>query len=79
MEEQSTKMKQKIKDYSRFLITLLILSVYFYLGMIINTFLVPSEQSGLLIILMLSSLSFAGLFAFLISKWNKQLKQLIEQ
>ena len=71
--DEFTKIKQKIEDYSRFLITLIILSVYFYLGMIITTFLEPSEHSNILIVLLLGSTALAGWFAYLLQQWKKQL------
>ncbi|MDL4841464.1 YrhC family protein [Aquibacillus rhizosphaerae] len=78
MELQSEKIQQRIEDYSRFLITLLILSIYFYLGMVINIFIEPTDKSTLLIGLMLGSLAVAGFFTYLLSKWRKQLNEIIE-
>ncbi|WP_186576484.1 YrhC family protein [Aquibacillus kalidii] len=79
MNSQSKHLKDKIEDYSRFLFTLLILSIYFYLGMIINTFLEPSDKYGILIILMLVSISLAAWFAFLLKRWQNQLSEMVEQ
>ncbi|MCT2537639.1 YrhC family protein [Aquibacillus koreensis] len=74
-----TRMKQKIEDFSRFLITLLVLSIYFYLGLVIFTFIEPSDKSNILLILLITSVSLAGWFAFLLSKWRKQLHESLEQ
>ncbi|MBM7569581.1 YrhC family protein [Aquibacillus albus] len=79
MNGASTKLKQKIEDYSRFLVTLIILSIYFYLGMIITLIIEPSDKGYLLIVLMLGSLSIAGWFSYLINKWRKKLNEGIEQ
>lgn len=79
MDIELTKLKQKIEDYSRFLITLLILSVYFYLGMIINIFIEPTDKSTILIVLLISSISLAGWYCYLLNKWRKQMQQMIEQ
>lgn len=78
LDINTQQIKQKIDDYSRFLITLIILSIYFYLGMIITNFIEPSNKGVLIVFLLLFSLSLAGWFLFLITKWRKQLNKLLE-
>ncbi|WP_226036979.1 YrhC family protein [Aquibacillus saliphilus] len=78
MDLETMKIKNKIEDYSRFLVTLLILSIYFYLGMIINVFLSPTGKESILIGLLLVSLSISGWFALLLRKWQIQLNEQLE-
>ncbi|MRH43042.1 hypothetical protein GH741_10130 [Aquibacillus halophilus] len=78
MDIETNNIKNKIADYSRFLITLLILSIYFYLGMIINIFLAPTGKENILIGLLLASLMTAGWFTILLKKWQSQLNELLE-
>nr|WP_255637602.1 YrhC family protein [Virgibacillus salarius] len=44
-------MESKLKDFQRFIGTLLILSSYLYLGAIINTFMRPSTDGKILMLL----------------------------
>ncbi|QDP40685.1 YrhC family protein [Radiobacillus deserti] len=76
MEENRKLLKAKIEDYSRFLITLLIVSSYFYIGMLINTYLEPNlDKAIFLVFLMLTSLFVAGVFAGLLKKWMTRIQE----
>jgi hypothetical protein len=79
MKHSTKDMKAKIEDYRRFVITLLILSIYFYLGMVITVYI--EEQSGnsnLLIGLMLVCIVVAGWFSLLLRNWVKKLNDIQE-
>ncbi|MDC3415603.1 YrhC family protein [Aquibacillus salsiterrae] len=78
MEMEQQRIKQRIEDYSRFFITLIVLSVYFYLGMIITNYLEPSDKGILLVWLLLLSLISSGVFLYLVIKWKKQLSDLLQ-
>ncbi|UFT97857.1 YrhC family protein [Radiobacillus kanasensis] len=71
MEEKRDVLRAKIEDYSRFLVTLLIVSGYFYIGMLIHTYMEPDRHKAyFLIVLLLVSLFVAGYFAMLLKKWT---------
>ncbi|WP_407269522.1 YrhC family protein [Radiobacillus sp. PE A8.2] len=76
MDSEMISMKQKIEDYSRFLVTLLILSFYLYLGMLITVFFNPSELANLVIGLLLVSISIAGAFAWKLRSMQFQYNEL---
>ncbi|GGD04132.1 YrhC family protein [Pontibacillus salipaludis] len=61
-------LKARMEDYSRFIITLLILSVYFYLGTIITTYLTESDYGALM--MGLTTVSMGAAFFFTL-RWKK--------
>ncbi|QSS99043.1 hypothetical protein IMZ31_13235 [Pontibacillus sp. ALD_SL1] len=69
-------LKARMEDYSRFIITLLILSVYFYLGTIITTYLTESNHEVLM--MGLTSLSMGAAFFFTL-RWKKCRQALQDQ
>ncbi|MFD1038563.1 YrhC family protein [Virgibacillus byunsanensis] len=48
MNENIEFLQLKLKDYQRFIVTLLILSSYLYMGAIINTYIQPSSDGNAL-------------------------------
>ncbi|MFD2046148.1 YrhC family protein [Ornithinibacillus salinisoli] len=46
-----TKLQSKLKDYQRFIITLILLSTYLFLGGVNNVFVYPSENGEKLLYL----------------------------
>ncbi|KGP90455.1 hypothetical protein N780_04750 [Pontibacillus chungwhensis BH030062] len=69
-------LKARMEDYARFIITLLILSVYFYLGTIITTYLTESNYET--IMMGLTALSMGGAFFFTL-RWKKCSQALQDQ
>ena len=67
--------KAKIKDYERFIITLLIGSIYLYLGAINDIYVHPSSGGELLLILSFGSFFLSLIFA----KCNYKLKRRLEK
>ncbi|GAA0432198.1 MAG: YrhC family protein [Bacillota bacterium] len=51
VNEKVKELESKLKDFQRFIGTLLILSSYLYLGAIINTFMRPSTDGKILMLL----------------------------
>lgn len=70
VDKQTNKMNndKRIVDYERFSLTLIILSVYFYLGGLIHTYFEPSSKGNLLLYLTFFSLLFVYYF---ITKRNR--------
>ncbi|KGX93637.1 hypothetical protein N781_10970 [Pontibacillus halophilus JSM 076056 = DSM 19796] len=68
-------MEGKIKDYGRYVLTLLMLSFYLFLGSVITTYLRPSEYNGVLFILTMFTLTATAYFVFR----YKQLQSLEQQ
>lgn len=68
-------LKAKIEDYQRFVITLIILATYFYMGIIISVYIEESGNANLLAILALTSLTIAGWFSYLLKKWQHRLNE----
>lgn len=68
MDPVMEEIKGKMEDYSRFIVTLIILSFYLYIGTVINTFVYQSSQAIILVFLTIVSLSAAMVFVL---KWKK--------
>ncbi|MFC0522522.1 YrhC family protein [Pontibacillus salicampi] len=75
MEQLTKQLQGKVEDYKRFILTLIILSVYFYMGTIITTFIHPSGYNLLLLGITIASIVAAGVF---VQRWQKLNKQLHE-
>jgi len=67
--------KSKIRDYERFIVTLLIISIYLYLGAINDIYVHPSSDGEFLLILSFSSVVLSLIFA----KCNYKLKKRLEK
>ncbi|WP_053219088.1 YrhC family protein [Virgibacillus senegalensis] len=79
MKQQKAKLiEEKIEDFGRFLVTLLMLSAFFYLGMVINYYLEPIESGGLLPALLVVTVLASGWIAVLLKKWRQQLNGLTD-
>ncbi|MGY0694304.1 YrhC family protein [Virgibacillus sp. FSP13] len=48
MEPKTKELELKLKDYHRFIITLLIISIYLYMGAVMDTYINPKADGGLL-------------------------------
>ena len=70
------ELKAKIEDYKRFILTLIILSFYFYIGTLITTYIHPNKFNSVL--LMLTGASIVASMMFVV-KWKKFNKQYQEQ
>ncbi|AUJ26185.1 MULTISPECIES: YrhC family protein [Virgibacillus] len=73
--DNKQRLKYKYIDYQRFIGVLLILSMYLFLGAIINTYLRPSEDGIVLIGLTLVSLG-AG---FWLAYQQRQIKRKLDE
>ncbi|MCD5323660.1 MULTISPECIES: YrhC family protein [Pontibacillus] len=69
-------LKARMEDYSRFIVTLLILSVYFYLGTIITTYLTESNYE--LLMMGLTTISISAAFVYTM-RWKKCSQKLQDQ
>ncbi|SDN00448.1 YrhC family protein [Sediminibacillus halophilus] len=79
MKQQEAKLiEERIEDFGRFLVTLLMLSAFFYLGMIINYYLEPMDNGGLLPTILILTIMAAGWIAVLLKKWQRDLNSLME-
>ncbi|QTM99904.1 hypothetical protein ERJ70_11740 [Sediminibacillus dalangtanensis] len=79
MKQQEAKLiEERIEDFGRFLVTLLMLSAFFYLGMIINYYLEPMDNGGLLPAILVLTVVAAGWIAVLLKKWQRELNSLTE-
>lgn len=63
-------LQKKIEDYNRFFMTLMIVSTYAYLGVLIHYFIKPIENGNWLLPILLVSLSGAALILRLLHIWN---------
>lgn len=68
MEPITKELKAKMEDYKRFIMTLIILSFYFYIGSLINLYIEPKDGGPLL--MLLSGVSITAALVF-IMKWKK--------
>ncbi|KGX88956.1 YrhC family protein [Pontibacillus litoralis] len=73
--EQVTELKARIEDYKRFIITLLIMSVYFYLGTLITTYIKPNAMNLLFLSITMISLCIAAFFIWKVKKWNDDMSE----
>ncbi|WP_163970076.1 YrhC family protein [Oceanobacillus halotolerans] len=64
----------KLKDYQRFLVTLLILASYLYMGAIINTYIQPNHHSPYLYMLSLILIVLASIFLYKTIRIRKELQ-----
>ncbi len=69
MDNVTKQLQAKVVDYKRFVMTLLIVSFYFYLGTLITVYLKP-VQEGSMILMGLTSVSIIASFYFLF-QWKK--------
>lgn len=76
MDPVTKELKAKIEDYSRFIITLIIVSFYFYLGSIISIYIEPKEGGSMLMLLSGASISVAMFFVVLWKKWKKDYQEI---
>jgi len=76
MDNATKQLQAKVDDYRRFVITLLIVSFYFYMGSLITVYLEPFQE-GFIILMILTSLSILSSFYFLL-KWKKCKQTLAE-
>ncbi|CDQ39493.1 MULTISPECIES: YrhC family protein [Virgibacillus] len=75
VNERLKQLQNKFKDYQRFIGALLILASYLWLGAMINTFIRPSNDGPVLLILAFLSVVLGIGLAFK----QKQIKQEIEE
>jgi len=76
MDNVSKQLQAKVEDYSRFVITLLIVSFYFFMGSLITVYLKPSSE-GSITLMILTSVSIVTSFYFVL-KWKKCKQTLAE-
>ncbi len=69
------KLKMKMLDYERFIMTLIVLNCYLYMGAIITTYLQPSSNNQILFYL---TVALIGVTALLIYKYKK-IKDILEE
>ncbi|WP_077308508.1 YrhC family protein [Terribacillus halophilus] len=74
MEKRQQQLLDKIADYRRFALALLILGSYLYLGSIINVYLAPSDKANILFALTGGCVVAAILIWFAIERWQKKLE-----
>jgi YrhC-like protein len=74
MEKRQQQLLDKIADYRRFALALLILGSYLYLGSIINVYLAPSDKADILFALTGGCVVTAILIWFAIERWQKKLE-----
>ncbi|WP_077621426.1 YrhC family protein [Sediminibacillus massiliensis] len=79
MDKTTKDLEHRVEDYSRFLVTLLILGTFFYFGMVISYFLEPNGKGSIMAWLTLSTLTCAGIIAGLLRKWQIQRNQSIDE
>lgn len=73
MNNRFKKLEQKLKDYQRFIVTLLIMCTYVYLGALNDLYVYPSED-GTKLLLISFGMSIAGLvFMFRFQQLKKRL------
>lgn len=70
MKAEKTAMQKKIEDYNRFFMTLMFVSTYAYLGVLIHYFIKPIENGAWLLPILLVSLCGAGLIVRKLRVWN---------
>ncbi|NBJ68608.1 MULTISPECIES: YrhC family protein [Clostridia] len=75
MDDKQKQLQYKYTDYQRFIGVLLILSMYLFLGAIINTYLRPSEDGVALIGLTLVALS----VGFWLHYQQRRIKKLLDE
>lgn len=73
MKDSMQEMNLKRIDYERFSITLIILSIYFYIGAIITTYIEPASNSQILFFLACIALLFVVYFFYKRQQIIKQL------
>lgn len=70
VKTDSKELQGKITDYTRFFMTLMIVSTYAYLGTFIHYFIQPIENGEWLVPILLASLTGAGLILRLLVIWK---------
>ena len=75
MDTKVKKLEIKLKDYHLFIYTLIILSVYFYIGSLIYTYIRPSNNGILLIFLTLITIISTTIFLYKYKKIQIDLEE----
>ncbi|AIF66875.1 hypothetical protein GZ22_09640 [Terribacillus saccharophilus] len=74
MNKRQQQLIDKIADYRRFALALLILGSYLYIGSIINVYLTPSDKADILFAMTGGCVFTSVLIWFAIERWKKQLE-----
>ncbi|MBM7554681.1 YrhC family protein [Thalassobacillus pellis] len=69
------QVEKKIEDYKRFILTLIILSSYFFIGTIISMYVYHNDLESIMVTLTLIGLTFAFYFTLQLSELQQQLHQ----
>ncbi|MFD1018844.1 YrhC family protein [Thalassobacillus hwangdonensis] len=73
------ELKGKIDDFKRFIMTLLILSSYLFIGTLISMYEYKNGLEGLMMALTVTGLGVAFYFTLKVSRFQKQLYELDEK
>ncbi|MGG1593321.1 YrhC family protein [Terribacillus saccharophilus] len=74
MNKRQQQLIDKIADYRRFALALLILGSYLNIGSIINVYLTPSDKADILFAMTGGCVITSVLIWFAIERWKKQLE-----
>ncbi|MFP7493552.1 YrhC family protein [Terribacillus saccharophilus] len=74
MEKRQQQLLDRIADYRRFALALLILGSYLYLGSVINVYLAPSDKANILFAMTGGCVVASILIWFAIERWKNQLE-----
>jgi len=74
MNRRQQQLLDKIADYRRFALALLILGIYLYLGSVINVYLTPSDKADILFAMTGGCVVTSILIWFAIERWKKLLE-----
>ncbi|MFG6114246.1 YrhC family protein [Halobacillus sp. MO56] len=69
------QLENKIEDYKRFVITLIIVSSYFFIGTIISMYVYHNQLEGLMVTLTLTGLATAFYFILKLSEFQQKLME----
>lgn len=74
MNKRQQQLIDKIADYRRFALALLILGSYLYIGSVINVYLAPTDKADILFAMTVGCVITSMLIWFAIERWKKQLE-----
>ncbi|SEA95671.1 YrhC-like protein [Thalassobacillus cyri] len=69
------QLENKIEDYKRFIITLIIVSSYFFIGTIISMYVYHNQLEGLMVTLTLMGLATAFYFILKLTEFQQKLTE----
>ncbi|WP_176555820.1 YrhC family protein [Virgibacillus ndiopensis] len=75
MMNKRKELELKLKDYKRFMITLLLLSIYLYLGAVIDTYIQPTNDGDFLFNLSFGMTVIVSLFGLRFRRLKAKLEE----